>query len=192
MQTFRTLAPGRAIIALTALAFGVAVGAAAVSAVGRPAAPAQVDSAGPAQPIALSAAVTSTELGDLSKVVAAEKQRRPDRQRQGAGLRRLLLGRTERAEVTVTTTNGTKTFLYLRGEITAVSAMSIIAKIRDGSTSTFAIDASTVIREQGKSITAADLAAGERAMIFGSKNADGTYTARLIRCVKEPKATGTN
>ena len=60
----------------------------------------------------------------------------------------------------------------------------------DGSTQSFRVDATTVVREKGQTIAYSTLESGQRAMVFGLKNADGTYTAKLIRCVKEPAAAG--
>jgi outer membrane lipoprotein SlyB len=99
------------------------------------------------------------------------------------GLRRLLIGKTERAEITIATDAGTKTILYTKGGISVVSGSSITIALSEGRHETFAIDSSTIVREKGKAITPADLSVGERAMAFGFRNADGTYTAKLIRCV---------
>ena len=101
------------------------------------------------------------------------------------GLLRMLVGRTERAEITVSTDAGTRTLLYVRGEITALSASSVTVTLSDGTRASLAIAATTRFREKGKDIKVTDLSTGDRAMVFGLKNADGTYTATLIRCVRE-------
>jgi hypothetical protein len=101
------------------------------------------------------------------------------------GLLRMLVGRTERAEITVSTDAGTRTLLYVRGEITSLSASSVTVTLTDGTRASFSIDAATRVREKGKDIKPTDLSTGDRAMVFGLKDADGSYTARLIRCVRE-------
>ena len=101
------------------------------------------------------------------------------------GLLRMLVGRTERAEITVSTDAGTKTLLYVRGAITSLSAASLTITLADGSRASFAITVSTRVREKGKDIKPTDLSTGDRAMVFGLKNADGSYTAMLVRCVRE-------
>ena len=40
-------------------------------------------------------------------------------------------------------------------------------------------------------ITPADLSSGGRAMVFAFRNADGSYTAKLIRCVTAGNKQGT-
>jgi hypothetical protein len=101
------------------------------------------------------------------------------------GLLRMLVGRTERAEITVSTDAGTRTLLYVRGEITALSASSVTVTLSDGTRASLAIAATTRVREKGKDIKSTDLSTGDRAMVFGLRNPDGSYTATLIRCVRE-------
>jgi hypothetical protein len=101
------------------------------------------------------------------------------------GLLRMLVGRTERAEITVSTDGGTRTLLYVRGEITALSASSVTVTLTDDTRASFAIADSTRVREKGRDIKPTDLSTGDRAMVFGLKNSDGSYTATLIRCVRE-------
>ena len=179
MRSTFDVRPSRLLLAAGAftltLAFGAFIGATAVGARGLAAAPSA------AQPASVddAALVAATDLGTSGGDAPAAAARRP-------GLLRLLVGRTERAEITVSTSAGTRTILYVRGEIASVGATSIQMRLVDGTTQAFAIDATTRIREKGKDIKASDLAAGERAMVFGTKNADGTYAAKLVRCVREP------
>jgi Domain of unknown function (DUF5666) len=156
------------------LTVGVVIGATTVAARQAPAAPSVAQTAS----VDDSTLVAETDLGITGGDAPAAAARRP-------GLLRLLVGRTERAEITVSTSDGTRTILYVRGEIASVSGTSIKIGLVDGTTQAFAIDATTRIREKGKDIKVSDLAAGERAMVFGTKNADGTYAAKLIRCVRE-------
>jgi hypothetical protein len=92
-----------------------------------------------------------------------------------------------RVSVQATNRNGTHDILYVRGALT-VGTNQVTVTLPDNSTQTFKVDSTTVVREQGKTEEFSDLTNGERAMVFGLKNADGSYTAKLIRCVKQPAA----
>jgi hypothetical protein len=128
----------------------------------------------------LSAADLALANGDEDGAAdAAKRAGRP------LGLLRMIIGRTERAEITVSTDTGTRTLLYVRGEITALSASSVTVTLSDGTRASLAIAATTRVREKGKDIKPTDLSTGDRAMVFGLRNSDGSYTATLIRCVRE-------
>jgi hypothetical protein len=106
------------------------------------------------------------------------------------GAFRALIRNDYRVTINATNTAGSRNILYVRGDI-AIGSGTVTVTLPDNSTQVFTTDSSTVVREQGKTITLADLSAGERAMVFGTRNSDGTYTAKLIRCVKEAPATTT-
>jgi Domain of unknown function (DUF5666) len=108
----------------------------------------------------------------------------PQAAAKGAGLLRLLVGRTVRAEITTSSAAGTREILYVRGKIGDLTSTSLTMALADGTTQKFGVDAQTVVREKGKPEELSDLSPGERVMVFGLKNADGTYTARLIRCIR--------
>jgi hypothetical protein len=128
----------------------------------------------------LSAADLALANGDQDGAAGAAK-----RAARPLGLLRMIIGRTERAEITVSTDTGTRMLLYVRGEITMLSASSVTVTIGDGTRASFAITPTTRVREKGKDIKATDLSTGDRAMVFGLRNSDGSYTATLIRCVRE-------
>ncbi len=92
-----------------------------------------------------------------------------------------------RVAVDATNRNGIQHVLYVRGTL-KVSAGSVTVTLPDSSTQTFTVDSSTKVRAKGTTEPFSALADGDRAMVFGTKNDDGSYTAKLIRCVKEPKA----
>ena len=173
---------------------GAAVAASVLAAVsaqaGSPAAPAVIPAAIAAAVDAAQLAVTGLALEDAKAdgrangpadggADAARVTGRP------VGLLRMLVGRTERAEITVSTDAGTRTLLYVRGEITGLSASTVTVTLSDGTRASLAIAATTRVREKGKDIKATDLSTGDRAMVFGLRNSDGSYTATLIRCVRE-------
>jgi len=165
---------------------GAAVAASVFAAVGAPADSRSAAGVVPAvianapENAQLSAADLALANGDQDGAAgAARRAGRP------LGLLRMIIGRTERAEITVSTDGGTRTLLYVRGEITALSASSVTVTLSDGTRASLAIAATTRIREKGRDIKPTDLSTGDRAMVFGLKNADGTYTATLIRCVRE-------
>jgi Domain of unknown function (DUF5666) len=128
----------------------------------------------------LSAADLALANGDQDGAAGAAK-----RAGRPLGLLRMIIGRTEHAEITVSTDTGTRTLLYVRGEITMLSASSVTVTIGDGTRASFAITTTTRVREKGKDIKVTDLSTGDRAMVFGLRNSDGSYTATLIRCVRE-------
>jgi uncharacterized protein DUF5666 len=177
MRLVQHIASSRIFFGTASLALGLVIGVAGMSA-GLQCAP----PVAPAAPAAFAGASMSTVV-DTSTVAAVG-----DKTGRGGGLLRLLIGRTERAEITGATADGTRTILYVRGQIAALSASSITITLRDGTTQVFTIDATTTVRERGKPVKASDLATGDRAMAFGTRNADGTYTARLIRCVRQAAA----
>jgi hypothetical protein len=180
------LRPSRTVAAAGLFLVGIAVAVAAFAAVDAPA-------TSPAAPAVMSA-VNADALGD-AQLTAADLALANGDQDDAAGatkpagrplgLLRMIIGRTERAEITVSTDAGTRTLLYVRGAITSLSASSLTVTLADGSRASFAIAPTTRVRKHGKDIKATDLSTGDRAMVFGLKNADGSYTASLIRCVRE-------
>ena len=108
----------------------------------------------------------------------------PEAAGKGAGLLRLLVGRTVRAEITTESAAGLRQILYVRGKIGDLGSTTLTMALADGTTQKFTVDAQTVVRDKGKTEELSALAAGERVMVFGLKNGDGSYTARLIRCIQ--------
>jgi hypothetical protein len=147
---------------LAGVAIGVLVGVVGVGAV----------SASPA-PAAAPSEATATA-SNIQAVLGVEP---------GALLR--ALRNNFRIEVNATGRNATHDILYVRGVITLATGRLTVT-LPDNSTQVFTTDSTTVVRDEGKVIAWTDLESGERAMVFGLKNADGSYTARLIRCVGEP------
>ena len=189
MRVTMDLRPTRLLVGLGALALAFAVGAgvasgggAAPTAAGAPAAPAL---AGADDATAASAALGLGD--DTSLVAAAGLGGTLDQQAaaapRGAGLLRLIIGRTERAEITVTTADGQKTILYVRGSISAASSTSVTITLKDGTKQAFSLDSTTKVRSAGKPKAISDIATGGRGLVLGLKNADGTYTARFVRLV---------
>lgn len=178
------LTPFRAVAAGACLILIGAVGAGALAA-----------GAGGTLPRSDAAATTVSDPTTALVPDAADVVLAADTTRQAAGPARLagllgLLRRTDRAEISVRTATGETSILYVRGTVAAVTASSITITLRDGSTQAYAIDASTKIRGGGKTLSIGDLAAGDRAMVFGIRAADGTWTSRLVRCVRP--GTGPN
>ena len=103
-----------------------------------------------------------------------------------------LLKRVVRGDLTVRAKGGAYIQVhYERGQITAVSAMSITVKGPDSQGATYAVTASTRVRSQGKLESIGDLSVGQNALILGT-GANGSYTAVLIRgLVARPATTGT-
>jgi len=197
MSRVSALSSSKALLATLALLGGLSLGAMTALAATQSRAPsgptavdvAPVSAIGPSTVDAVvgSAVDQAVENAVDQAVYNAVDQAQAGKAAGRVGLRRLLIGKTERAEITIATDAGTKTILYARGEISAVSATSITISLSDGRHETFTIDPSTIVREKGKQISPAELSRGERAMVFGLRSADGSYTARLVRCVQQAR-----
>jgi hypothetical protein len=198
MHTTSTSRPFQVLLAVTALVLAGIVGAAMASAGGSPAkrltaAPADtlpvvtdISGAGTADQL-LAAALSEPALGADPTGGAAPSNRPAAGTTRGAGILRAIVGRTDRAQIDVSTATGEQTILYVRGTIASVSATSITITLRDGTTQAYAIDATTRIRAAGKQAAVTDLATGETALVLGLKSGD-TYTARIIRGRPQVKA----
>ena len=193
------LTPARALLAGASLLLVGALGASALGALPAPGAPGAGNAAGSTTGATTSGDATSGFVPDSADLtLAANTTPRIAGKARLAGLLGLLR-RADRAEISVRTAHGERTILYVRGTVAAVSATSITITLHDGSTQVYAIDGSTKVRAAGKASSPSELATGDRAMVFGLRNADGTWTARLIRCVRpapgtneaSPKASGT-
>jgi hypothetical protein len=138
-----------------------------------------------AVPSTIDAAVAAA-LGDSSTTLAAGAARIAGAARS-AGLLRLLIGRTDRAEITVSTANGDRTLLYVRGTIAGISPSSVTVTLRDGSSQAFSIDASTRIRSKGRAISTTALSVGDGVLALGLKSGS-TYSALVVRSPGVPPA----
>lgn len=135
----------------------------------------------------IAAALTEPAVGGDPTVLAAPSNRPQAGAARGAGILRTIVGRTDRAQIDVSTANGEQTILYVRGKIASVSATAITITLRDGTTQAYVIDSTTKVHAQGKLIGVSDLSTGETALVLGLKSGD-TYTARFIRGLPLVKA----
>jgi len=88
-----------------------------------------------------------------------------------------------RVTISATGAGGSKDILYVRGSL-AIGTGSITVTLSDGSTQAFTTDSTTVVRDKGQAVALSDLESGERAMVFGLRSENGSYAAKLIRCVR--------
>jgi hypothetical protein len=185
MRVSMDLRPTRLLLGAGALALAFAIGAGVASGGNGHAIPAV-----PAAPALAAddatAATSALGLGDDTSLVAAagldgtlggQNAAAP----KGAGILRAIIGRTERAEITVTTAEGQKTILYVRGTFKAASSTSVTVTLKDGTTQVFSVDATTKVRSAGKAKAISDIKTDGRGLVLGVKNADGTYTAKFVR-----------
>jgi hypothetical protein len=82
-------------------------------------------------------------------------------------------------QFTFETKTGTRTLAYERGVIKSLNGVVVVVQAKDGTTWTWVLDGSTVIRENGKRVTASALSDGE-SVFAGGPVVSGTYDARLI------------
>jgi hypothetical protein len=183
MRASIDLRPTRLLLGAGALALAFAIGAGVASggahAAAAPAAPALAADD-------TTAASSALGLGDDTSLVASVGQDGTvDAQSaaapKGAGILRAIIGRTQRAEITVSTAAGEKTLLFVRGSFSAASSTSVTVTLKDGTTAVFALDASTTVRSAGKAKAIADIKTTGHGIVIGLKNADGTFTAKFVR-----------
>jgi hypothetical protein len=183
MRVSIDLRPTRLLLGAGALALAFAIGAGVASsgahAAAAPAAPAlAADDA--------TTAASALGFGDNTSLVAAAgldaTTAGPNAAAaKGAGILRAIIGRTQRAEITVTTADGEKTLLFVRGSFSAASATSVKVTLKDGTTAVFALDASTTVRSAGKAKALSDITTTGHGIVIGVRNADGTFTAKFVR-----------
>ena len=163
---------------LAGVAIGALVGVVGVGAVTA----ASPSASGPSGPVAPSVASGAPGTPGLGDVLALGTAAGPDARRD---VIRKAIARNFRVDVTATNQVGTHNLLYVRGRL-QVGAASVTVTLPDTSTQTFTVDGTTIVREKGHTIPFTDLKDGDRAMVFGVKNGDGSSTAKLIRRVIEP------
>jgi hypothetical protein len=82
-------------------------------------------------------------------------------------------------QFTFETKTGARTLAYERGVIESVSGSDVVVQAKDGTTWTWVLGGSTVIRESGKRVATTALSDGENVFAAGPV-VSGTYNARLI------------
>lgn len=92
-----------------------------------------------------------------------------------------LRARALHGEFVVQTKKGFVTLVLARGTVTAVSSTSISVKSADGVTTTFAVTSKTRVRQNGEKSDIGAVHDGDMVGVLGTKGADGSLTARVIR-----------
>jgi hypothetical protein len=82
-------------------------------------------------------------------------------------------------QFTFETRTGPRTIAYERGVIRSVSGADLVVQAKDGTTWTWVLGSSTVIREKGKRVAASALSDGQN-VFAGGPVVSGAYNARLI------------
>lgn len=183
MRVSMDLRPTRLLLGAGALALAFAIGAGVASggahAPAAPAAPALAadDATAASSALGLADDTSLVAAAGVDGALGGQNAAAP----KGAGILRAIIGRTERAEITVTTADGEKTILYVRGSFTAASSTSVTVTLKDGTTAVFTLDATTKVRSAGKAKAISDIKSSGRGLVLGVKNADGTYTAKFVR-----------
>lgn len=126
--------------------------------------------------------------GTVMSTTAAQATTTPHAGRPGLrfGALRHALGRNFRVAIDATNAKGTRHILYVRGTL-AVSTDSVTVTLPDSSKQAFTVDARTIVRVGGARVPLSSLTDGEHALVFGTRNDDGSYTAKLIRGFKNAK-----
>jgi hypothetical protein len=90
-------------------------------------------------------------------------------------------------QFTFSTASGPRTLAYQRGVVESASAAAIVVRASDGTTWTWQLTGSTVVRDNHKRAAASVLSAGQR-VFAGGPVSGGRYDARLI--VIRPATSG--
>lgn len=98
-------------------------------------------------------------------------------------LARVALVGGEHGQVTFGGTTAPRTVAFERGTVTSDTGSAITVKAADGTTWSWDITSSTVVRQNGSKVTASAIGTGER-VFAGGTVASGSYDARLIRIAK--------
>lgn len=99
--------------------------------------------------------------------------------RCGHRLRRLRALGGLHGQFTFETKSGPRTIAFERGVIRSISGSDVVVQAKDGTTWTWVLGSSSVIRESGKRVAANALSDGEKVLAAGPV-VRGTYDARLI------------
>ena len=99
--------------------------------------------------------------------------------RCGHRLRRIRALGGIHGQFTFETRTGARTIAYERGVIQSISGADVVVQAKDGTTWTWVLGSSTVIREKGKRVAASALSDGEN-VFAGGPVVSGAYEARLI------------
>ena len=97
----------------------------------------------------------------------------------GHALRRLRLLGGMHGEFTFETKTGPRTIAFERGVVESVSGSNVVVQAKDGTTWTWVLESSTVIRQGGQKSTNSALSDGEHVFAGGSVISGG-YDAKLI------------
>lgn len=128
-----------------------------------------------AQAAALSSAITET--GSSPAITPA--QRVAGLRRARLALRRLRLLGGEHGEFTFRTKDGAKTLAFERGTVTSVAGSDVTVRAADGTTWTWVLTSTSVVREDGSRTSSSALSAG-RQVFAGGPVAGSTRDARLM------------
>jgi hypothetical protein len=164
-----------AALLVTVVAVGGGAFAVAETATGSPAA-----SAGPAtQATATTAANAVTQAAVLNNVLSGH-----------AGLARLRRLPGLYGQFTVETKKGARTVAFERGTVTSVSGNDVVIRAKNGTTWSWTLTGTSVVREDGKRTSTSALAPGET-VFTGGPVTGGTRDVRLI-AIRKAAATGTS
>jgi len=139
--------------------------------------------AGPTGQAALLSSVLTAASAPASGSAASPAQARAGWRGRLARLRRL--GGID-GQFTVQTKDGPRTLAFERGTIQSVSGSDVVVRASDGTTWTWVLTGTSVVREDGSRVAAGKLATGQ--LVFaGGQVSGGHRDARLI-VIRQPKS----
>ena len=110
---------------------------------------------------------------------------------RGGGWRHVLGRRVLHGEVTVQTSEGVKTLVMARGQVTALSKDAITIKSSDGVQTSFGIDAHTRFGFRNQPAPSAELKVGEDALVAGERSGGRAIARRVVAGDLARRAAGT-
>jgi hypothetical protein len=132
-----------------------------------------------AQAAALSSVITDTGTAPSATPSATPAQRAAGLRRARRALVRLRLLGGEHGEFTYKTKSGTKTLAFERGTIVSVAGSDVTVRAADGTTWTWELTNTSVVRDDGTRSSSSALAAGQ-SVFAGGPVAGTTRDARLV------------
>jgi hypothetical protein len=96
-------------------------------------------------------------------------------------------GRTLHGQATVQTDNGTRTYVFATGKVTALSGSSITVTSSDNVATTFAINGDTRYGFRDLSQPRAELKTGQTASVIGTRSGDTNTATRIITFENPPE-----
>jgi hypothetical protein len=130
--------------------------------------------------LAAQSAISTTQAPSATRTADKANKARAGAPGQRVGWRHALGRRLLHGEVTVQTSDGVKTLVMARGQVSALSKEAITVKSSDGVETSFAVDGDTRFGFRNQPAPSAELKVGEGAFVAGEKSGNRTTARRVV------------